>query len=138
MADTPAAAVEQPAEALPAGAGAATAPKAEPSPKEPATPDPNVIAPVEPTPMKGELVITSTPPGATVLVNGINRGRTPVRMQSLPAGSYTVRFILSGHHSVTQRATISPQRPSAQVSAELAPVEAAPVEAAPPPLVDGQ
>jgi cytoskeletal protein RodZ len=77
------------------------------------------VAPAKP--VEGELTITSTPSGATVLVNGINRGVTPARVQYLPPGSYTVRLIYAGHTSVTQRATISASRPHVQISATLEP-----------------
>lgn len=69
----------------------------------------------------GELVITSTPAGAHVLVNGIRRGATPVVLQSLPAGSYSVRLILPGHAGVTRHATISPERRRVEVSANFEP-----------------
>jgi cytoskeletal protein RodZ len=88
--------------------------------------DPTVAPPVETTPpavgrIAGELVITSTPPGANVLVNGIRRGSTPVVLQSLPAGSYSVRLILPGHTGVTRRATISAERRRVEVSADFEP-----------------
>jgi hypothetical protein len=91
----------------------------EPTPSaEAATIVPPVTQPVVER-VAGELVITSTPSGALVLVNGIGRGSTPVVIQSLPAGSYTVRLILPGHIGVTQRATISAERRSVQVSADF-------------------
>ena len=106
----------------PTGASSATAPKVEPSPpQKPAPQPPNapVTEPVDPGPIEGELVITSTPPGVQVLVNGIGRGRTPVRVQYLPPGSYSIRFIHPGRPSVTQRATISTKHRSVEVSASL-------------------
>jgi cytoskeletal protein RodZ len=87
-----------------------------------ASPPAETVAEVPPpTPVEGELTITSTPSGATVLVNGINRGVTPARVQYLPPGSYTVRLIYAGYTSITQRATISASRPYVQVSATLEP-----------------
>ncbi len=72
----------------------------------------------------GELTIASTPSGARVLVNGINRGVTPVTVRYLPAGAYTIRVIYSGLTGVTRRATISAQRRRVTVSVELEPVSA--------------
>jgi transcriptional regulator with XRE-family HTH domain len=80
------------------------------------------VAPADIEDIEGELVITSTPPGARVLVNGIGRGSTPVRVQFLPPGAYTVRFLLPGRASVTRRAVISTERQRVRVSVTLAPV----------------
>jgi cytoskeletal protein RodZ len=100
-----------------------------PPPADVALPEAPVQAQTETVPLaehiQGELVISSTPPGATVLVNGINRGTSPVQVQYLPAGSYTVRFIYPGLLSVSKRATISAERRTVQVSATLEPATAA-------------
>ena len=93
-----------------------TPPQQEPTPQPPTA---TVSEPVDPGPIEGELVITSTPSGAQVLVNGIGRGRTPVRVQYLPPGSYAIRFIHPGHPSVTRARTISSNRRSVKVSANL-------------------
>jgi hypothetical protein len=74
--------------------------------------------------LAGDLSLTSTPAGARVLVNGINRGVTPVTVPHLPAGAYTIRVIYPGLPGVTRRATISPQRRQVTVSVELEPVSA--------------
>ncbi len=116
----PAAPMEEPAPAA-----------AAPVPFEPAstpaavTPPAKVETPVVPERIAGQLSITSTPAGATVLVNGINRGTTPVQLRDLPAGSYAVRLIHAGHASVTQRVTISKARPDADVSVEMEPAQPA-------------
>ena len=95
------------------------APRFEAAPQQPVLQPPSVTVPppVDPGPIAGELVITSTPSGARVLVNGIARGTTPLQMQNLTPGSYTIRFIYPGLPGITQQATISPRRPSVQVSA---------------------
>jgi cytoskeletal protein RodZ len=67
----------------------------------------------------GELMVASTPSGARVLVNGINRGVTPLTVRSLPAGEYSVRVIPPGRPGVTRRASISPQRRRAEVLVEF-------------------
>jgi cytoskeletal protein RodZ len=71
--------------------------------------------------IEGELMITSTPPGARVTVNGIGRGDTPVSVRFLPPGSYTVRFIGSGHQIVERHVTVTPSRPRVSVTATLRP-----------------
>jgi cytoskeletal protein RodZ len=85
-----------------------------------AIPPPNEPPPVD-APVRGELSINSTPTGARVLVNGIARGTTPLLLQNLPPGSYTIRMILPGRPGVTRSATISSERPRASVSASLVP-----------------
>jgi cytoskeletal protein RodZ len=126
-------------QAAPAAAPAPAPPAVELSGGESAS-QPGVDAPAqEPAPLKlqsltiiepepqqanGELEITSEPAGARVTVNGIGRGTTPVRVQFLPPGAYTIRFVLPGHTSVTLQATIRPDRPRAQVSATLDPERA--------------
>jgi hypothetical protein len=88
---------------------------------EPATPPPDASAPVDLDQIEGELMITSTPPGARVLVNGIGRGPTPARVRFLPPGSYTVRFLLPGYSAEIRNAEISPKRLQVRVSATLEP-----------------
>jgi len=100
----------------------AAAPKVEePSPvSQVALPPPNEPPPVE-TRVRGELSIDSTPPGARVLINGIARGSTPLVLQNLAPGSYTIRLILPGRPGVTRSASITAERPRTSVSASLEP-----------------
>jgi len=117
-------AVETPATRVPSSSPSAAA-VAAPDPKPAADPAPALegeATAATSKPVEGELMITSTPTGATVLVNGINRGVTPVRVQFLPPGSYTIRLIYRGHASVNERATISPSRLNVQISATLEPL----------------
>lgn len=110
--------VEEPAAA--SAAPAPIEPASTPAGVTPAAPPAALVeTPVIPERIEGQLTITSTPAGATVLVNGINRGTTPVQLQNLPAGSYAVRLIHAGHASVSQRVTISPARRNADVSVEM-------------------
>ncbi|HEY7448093.1 MAG TPA: helix-turn-helix domain-containing protein [Vicinamibacterales bacterium] len=94
---------------------------------KPAAPSPTV-APSEPVPgplepgpvhVEGELVIESEPPGATVVVNNIGRGRTPARVQYLPLGSHTIRLVLAGYESQEQIVTLTSTRPLRTVSVVL-------------------
>lgn len=45
----------------------------------------------------GTLLVNSEPSGAEVLINGIPKGRTPLRVSALPAGSRVVRLELPGY-----------------------------------------
>ena len=78
--------------------------------------EPEEIAPED---VEGEIMITSTPPGAHVTVDEIGRGRTPVRVRFLSAGSHTIRFVHPAHPIVTRQVTISPERQRARVSVAL-------------------
>jgi hypothetical protein len=84
-----------------------TAAKAEP--KEPA-----------PAPAKsGRLVVSSTPRGASVSVNGRWRGRTPFTMEDVPFGNVEVRVVQSGYSTQTERVTLSSDTPSRTLSFKL-------------------
>jgi TonB family protein len=48
-------------------------------------------------PVTGSAEILSTPPGATVTIDGKLAGRTPLSIPALPAGSRTVQLELEGH-----------------------------------------
>jgi transcriptional regulator with XRE-family HTH domain len=61
--------------------------------------------------VEGQLLIDSNPSDAWVVVNGIGRGRTPARIQYLPAGSYTIRLVRAGYRSSEQRVTLTSERP---------------------------
>jgi hypothetical protein len=52
-------------------------------------------------------VVRSTPPGATVFLNGTRRGSTPVAIRGLSPGTYTVRVARSGYRDQTQRVSVS-------------------------------
>lgn len=69
--------------------------------------------------IEGELWIVSTPPEAFVAVNGIGRGKTPVRVRYLPLGSYTIRAVHPGYKSVETRVKLSPEQPNRTVSVVL-------------------
>ncbi|MDP3719852.1 MAG: PEGA domain-containing protein [Acidobacteriota bacterium] len=49
--------------------------------------------------MTGGLLVESRPPGATVTVNGTNRGTTPLTIEALAPGSYRVGLSLAGYQS---------------------------------------
>lgn len=61
--------------------------------------------------VEGQLLIDSDPSDAWVVVNGIGRGRTPARIQHLPAGPYTIRLVRAGYRSSEQRVALTSERP---------------------------
>jgi cytoskeletal protein RodZ len=69
--------------------------------------------------VEGELRIESNPPGTRVVVNGIGRGSTPLRLRYLPAGSYTIRLVQDGYEGREVTATISADRPVRTLSVSL-------------------
>jgi transcriptional regulator with XRE-family HTH domain len=69
--------------------------------------------------VEGELRIDSDPPGTRVVINGIGRGSTPLRIRYLPAGSYTIRLVQDGYESREVTATISADRPVRTLSVRL-------------------
>jgi hypothetical protein len=88
------------------GTEAAATPAAEPSAapvEEPTRPVPVTAVPraeraaPAPTPVEGALYVTSTPPGATVAVDGRERGRTPVTLSSLAVGEAELGVTLDGY-----------------------------------------
>jgi hypothetical protein len=54
------------------------------------------------------LEIESIPAGATVFVNGKNQGAAPLKLKDLPAGTYSVRFVMPKHLEVEKEVTIQP------------------------------
>jgi hypothetical protein len=103
------------------------------APAEPARPDPPaavtgsvpMAAPPAPPPVRGRLVVRSTPTGARVFVDGRDRGRTPLTLASLSPGSYAVRVVRDGYAPVERRLTVSASRPSHSLSLSLAALRAA-------------
>lgn len=58
------------------------------------------------TQQTGALEITSVPAGATVLLSGENRGKTPLSITGIPAGTYTLTFTLDGYHDLSTRTAV--------------------------------
>lgn len=52
---------------------------------------------------RGSLTLTSTPRGATVLIDGQEKGKTPLKLSRFDAGEYTVTLKLNDHKEFTQR-----------------------------------
>jgi len=59
------------------------------------------------------LVVTSDPPGARVVLDGIGRGTTPLTIRFLPAGDRTLRVIKDGYISEERRIHVGSGRATA-------------------------
>ena len=69
----------------------------------------------------GSMEITSSPTGATVMVNDIQRGTTPLTLPDLPAGPYRVTFSREGYSVFTTPVNVEAGRIS-EVAATLVPL----------------
>ncbi|MDA0578049.1 MAG: PEGA domain-containing protein [Verrucomicrobia bacterium] len=67
--------------------------------------------------------LRSSPPGATVVLDGGTRGITPLLLDRLPAGSHTLRISLSGHRTHEQEVTVASGQTDV-LAVTLAPVPA--------------
>lgn len=91
----------------PAAASAEGGPTATPAPEPLAAP---ALAPLPepvalPAPDPGSFVVTTDPPGARVVINGVGWGETPLTLRHLPPGRKRVRVIKDGY--VSQEAEIN-------------------------------
>ena len=75
------------------GPSAAVQPATPPGPVVPTEPD---TPPPPSRPPVTELVVTTSPPGARITVNGINWGMSPVAIRHLPAGAKRIRATKDG------------------------------------------
>jgi serine/threonine protein kinase len=57
----------------------------------------------------GTLMVKSTPPGASIILNGQRRPEKTPAMLSLPAGSYKLELVLEGHTTYTETVQIKDQ-----------------------------
>ena len=78
----------------------------------------------------GAITITSSPTGATVLLNNVNKGITPVTLSDLTPGGYTVTLELSGYTTWSEIAQVN-NGATSTVSANLAPTPTATQSPAP-------
>jgi hypothetical protein len=69
---------------------------------------------------RGSLVVSSSPAGAQVFVNGVPVGTTPLRLPDVPVGSRAVRVELDGHEQWSSSARIVASQQT-QVAATLLP-----------------
>ena len=73
-----------------------------------------------PNPTTGSISVTSSPSGAEVYLNNAFRGLTPITMDSLSPGSYTVLLKLSGYSDWSSTAQVVAGQ-TAQLTATLTP-----------------
>ena len=88
-----------------------------------------------PAATRATLTVQSTPKNAPVTINGKWRGRTPLTLEDLPFGTYTLRIVQPGYMVARQVVTLTKAQPSRTVNLQLErPVVAAapPRTAAPP------
>ena len=105
-----------------------------PAPAAPAAPAaPN--APVAPA-ATGRLLVRSTPSGASVAVNGVARGTTPLALRDLPLGAHTITVTRRSYVAEEHRVVLTAARPSrsleirlSQTATAAAPRAATPVPA---------
>jgi serine/threonine protein kinase len=120
----PSAAASEPAG--PAASAAAAAPHAStlpaPSPSRPASGA--VPEPVRTAPGRGRLLVRSTPAGASVIINGQGRGKTPLAVHDLPFGSYTIHLARDGYAAVDRQERLTAKRPIASLAVTLKPARA--------------
>ena len=87
--------------------------------------------------MSGHLVVRSTPSHAPVVINGKWRGRTPLTVDDLPFGKYTVRVAQPGFEPARDEFTLSATAAShtfePRLVAEREPAASRGTTAAPPP-----
>lgn len=58
----------------------------------------------------GPLILESLPMGVTVFVQGVNRGQTPLKLDSLPPGKLTLEFSSRGYRSLKTEITLESGR----------------------------
>jgi hypothetical protein len=122
------------------GAGQAYSEQAvgQPSSTPPAIPDdgppaaaPEPARPAKPAQTSGRLLVTSTPSRASVTVNGRWRGRTPLTLDGLKFGPYSLRVVAPGFNVAREDITLSASNPFRSVALRLQ-QGAAPAAEAPP------
>lgn len=70
-------------------------------------------------PVPGRLVIRSTPAAATVRIDGVARGTTPLAVDGLALGTYRVEVSRRGYASVVREVTLTTPVPSRELVVQL-------------------
>jgi hypothetical protein len=83
-------------------------------------------------PPSGRLVVTSSPAGASLILDGIPRGTTPATIEGVPAGAHTVVLTLDGFSDSRVETVVESGSVPSVVDVTLGEVPAAPVETPPP------
>ena len=67
----------------------------------------------------GRLLIRTSPADASVIVNGVTRGRSPLVLRDLSFGSYRIDVTKDGHLSESRTLTVSSEHPAASTIVAL-------------------
>jgi hypothetical protein len=89
---------------------------------------PEPAATVDPG-IAGRLLVQSTPAGARVFVDGLERGRTPATVLDLPRGPHRLRLTRAGYADEDRRIVVTAARSTQSVTVELKRPAAAPAAA---------
>jgi transcriptional regulator with XRE-family HTH domain len=81
--------------------------------------EPAGVRDLEPAVVEGEVRVVSNPADAFVTVNGIGRGRTPVRVRYLPLGAHTIRVTQFGYKARESHVTLTSDEPVGRVRVAL-------------------
>jgi serine/threonine-protein kinase len=96
-------------------------------------PAPPRAAGATPANATARLLVRSSPAGASVMVDGVARGETPLVLRDLPIGARELVIARRGYQTVERRITLTGDRPSRSIDVTLAPVaRPAPARPAPP------
>ncbi len=68
----------------------------------------------------GRVVVRSTPSGARVLVDGKDRGQTPVAIRELSEGEHRIRIVRDGYTAAERRVLLTASRPAQSLTVLLA------------------
>lgn len=90
----------------------------QPSTPASSEPSPSEESPRTPAPVFGALYVTSTPTGATVVMNGTERGRTPLPISKVKPGRQRVTMRLDGHQPWSTQVAVEADT-TARVHADL-------------------
>ena len=71
----------------------------------------------------GWLLVRTTPPGARVTLDGVERGYTPLSLEDVPFGSYRIEVSYAGFRSQTQDVRLSAASTVAAVGIDLPPAQ---------------
>ena len=92
-----------------------------PSFEEPSLEPIEAVEPPAPLPSTGSLRVATQPDGARVLVNGEERGSSPLLLDALPLGTYQVRIERTGFEAEELEAAITAEAPAASLDVALRP-----------------
>ena len=70
-------------------------------------------------PQVGWLLVRTSPPGATVTLEGVDRGRTPLSLEGVPYGTHRVGIQAPGYELQTREVTLSAAAKVAALGVEL-------------------